>query len=287
MSKRITQQTYESKIFDKTNGEYTVASEYLGMEHPIKIRHNSCNKEYMLKCAGNAYHQKLCCPHCRFSYVDEDYPELAKNFKDQSKIHIVKSSKEVVELVCPCCGRSVFMDVMHYIRKGRVQCDTCGDGYSYPEKYIANVLTQLGINYVYQFSPDWANGYRYDFQFEHDNQFYILEVDGGMGHGYHDVFGQDKYEKLEIDIDKERLAYEHGYKVLRIDCNYENYYRADYIRNNAISVLSSTFDLSGIDWKQCDLYAAGSLFQKVIEIYKTQTKYKDEIAQIWKSRDYN
>lgn len=280
MSKKITQEKYESKILDKTNGEYEVVSEYNGMEHPIKILHHKCNQTYTLKNASCAYYHSVCCPYCRFSYVDEDYPELAKNFKDQTKTHIVKSSKEEVELICPCCGKIVKSDVAHYIRMGHVPCDVCNDGYTYPEKYIASILDQLEITYIHQFSPEWAGKYRYDYQFEYNNVAYILEVDGGIGHGYHDAYGQDKYDSLEKDITKEELAISNGYKILRIDCNYDNYVRSKYIRNNVEKVLSNIFDLNSIDWKECDLYASGSLFQSVIETYKNESVYVEDISGI-------
>ena len=276
-----TQEEFESNIRNKTNGEYEVVSEYLGMENPIKILHHKCGRTYDLNYAASVYYKDtLCCPECRFSYVDEDYPELAKNFKDQSKTHIVKSSKEVVELICPCCGEIVPMDVAHYIRAGHVRCHLCNDGFPYPEKYVANILKQLNVPFVSQFSPEWAGKYRYDFQFDWNNKQYILEVDGGMGHGYHDAYETDKYESLEVDILKEELAIDHGYLMLRIECNYENYNRSKYIQKNAEETLSSIFDLSSINWKQCNLYAAGSLFQTVIETYRNETIYTSEISEI-------
>ena len=40
----------------------------------------------------------------KFTYVDESFPYLAKNFKDQTKTHVTKSCKDYVKLICPCCG---------------------------------------------------------------------------------------------------------------------------------------------------------------------------------------
>ena len=53
------------------------------------------------------------------TYVDESFPELAKNFKDQSKIHVTKSCKDTVELICPCCKKEYTLITKYDVNKSR------------------------------------------------------------------------------------------------------------------------------------------------------------------------
>ncbi len=276
--KMLSHDDYKQEIERKTNGEYTVASEYFGMGKPIKIRHNKCGRVYDLKHASGGYYSKLSCAECNYSYVDRDYPWLAVNFKNQSETHIPKSSKREVELICPCCKKTVTMKVYQYIRAGYVGCDTCGDGYSYCEKFVANVLHQAGINPIRQFSPEWLCGYRYDFQFNLNGNKYIIETDGGIGHGYTTAYGTDKDNSLERDHLKDSLAFQHGYNVIRINCHYENKNRMEFIKKNIQDALVDIIDLSCVDWDKCNEYAIESKFKKAIEIYKSETPYVSEIA---------
>ena len=214
----------------------------------------------------------------QFTYVDEAFPELAKNFKDQSKIHVTKSCKDIVELVCPCCGKIYKSRVVDYIKAGHVPCLTCNDGFPYPEKLMANILKQLNIKYKYQFMPKWVKPYKYDFYFIYNNQKYIVETDGGLGHGYNDAFGRSAQECLEIDIKKDKLAIQHGINIIRIDCNYENYNRFNYIKSNVIKELSSILPLENIDWSYCNLQSLKSKFQEVLEVYKNGIKCLEDIS---------
>lgn len=214
------------------------------------------------------------------TYVDESFPELAKNFKDQSKIHVTKSCKDTVELICPCCKKEYKSKVVDYIKAGHVPCLTCNDGFSYPEKLMGNILKQLNIKYEYQYSPEWAKPYKYDFYFIYNNQKYIVETDGGLGHGYNNAFDRTTQECLEVDKIKDNLASQHNINVIRIDCNYVNYNRFNYIKPNIIKELSSIIPLDNIDWDYCNLQSLKSKFQEVIEIYKSGTKCLEDISNI-------
>lgn len=216
----------------------------------------------------------------KFTYVDESFPYLAKNFKDQTKTHVTKSCKDYVKLICPCCGGEYTSRVVDYIRSGHVPCLLCNDGYPYPEKLMGNILLQLNINYEYQFSPKWVKPYRYDFMFIYNNVSYIVEMDGGLGHGYNDSYNKTAEECLEIDKIKDDLANKHGFNVIRIDCNYNNYNRFNYIKENIVKRLENILPLNNVDWELCNEKSLISKFKEVLDIYKTQTKCLEEISEL-------
>ena len=62
-----------------------------------------------------------------------------------------------------------------------VGCPICSDGKSYPEKFIASYLRQIGEPFITEYSAKWSNDRRYDFYLPNMNMF--IEVDGGIGHG--------------------------------------------------------------------------------------------------------
>ena len=131
-----------------------------------------------------------------------------------------------------------------------LQCKYCSDGFSYAEKFMKSILNQLKVDYIHQYNPDWAHPYRYDFYFKVNNKKYIVEMDGGLGHGNFTLNGKQDITGKQIDEKKDALAKLHNIKVIRIDCNYidiENRY--DYIKEHIlISEVAQILNLSKINF---------------------------------------
>lgn len=90
------------------------------------------------------------------------HPFLIKYFIDQRKTHECTAySREKELLRCPNCNHEKKMRVSQLAQKG-FSCSICGDGISYPEKFIHNLFQQLELKYKTQF---FFEGYkvRYDF----------------------------------------------------------------------------------------------------------------------------
>lgn len=211
------------------------------------------------------------------NYVDEKYPELIPLFKNREDAHSGVSSSKKIEFVCPCCNKIYVRSICDIVRSGRVPCVTCSDGFSYPEKFMANVLSQLNVDFKYHVKEPWTQSYIYDFVFDYNNWKYIIETDGGLGHGHNEISGRTKQKTILIDKTKDDIARENGYIMLRIDCNYNDNNRYEYIKNSIYAALSSMFDLSCIDWRKCHLNSLESKFKLVIDCYKSGTKYLDEL----------
>jgi len=135
-----------------------------------------------------------------------------------------------------------------------------------------NLLTQLNIDFTYQYQPYWIKPYRYDFYFELNNKKYIIETDGNLGHGnYNKLSGMSAEESLEIDTCKDKKAKENGIEVIRVDCRKSE---LDYIKQNIISKLNNLFDSSKIHWLKCHEYACINLIKKVSEMWNNGYKNK-------------
>jgi very-short-patch-repair endonuclease len=158
-------------------------------------------------------------------------------------------------------------------------CQFCRDGVSYPEKFMCNVLEQLNIEFDFHYHSSWTKSYYYDFAFDYNGSKYIIEMDGGLGHGHVGFKNTDVTKSIEVDKEKDNLAIANGYKIIRIDCYYKNNLntRYEHIKNNVVKELFSIFDLSKVDFDKCNEYALDSLFKKVIDFYKNDSKYMSDI----------
>jgi len=236
------------------------------------------------------------CPICSgrqpaIGYTDmwTTNPELASkllNPKDGYKYTQFSSKK--VDWKCSDCGSVVKNKIINTVNKQGVSCFLCGDGISYPQKNMSNILTELNVNFDTEQSFDWCvfelNGKnyhgRYDFVFEYNNQNYIVEVDGGLGHG-NKTYTKSKYTKedlIYVDKMKDKLAKENNYEIIRIDCFLSDF---KYIKNSIFqSKLSELFDLKIIDWNLCHKKALKSKILEACELWNSGIKSTSEIGKI-------
>ena len=216
-------------------------------------------------------------------------PELAKlllNPEDGYKYTENSKHKEIWR--CSDCksiiGNKTITQVNHY----GLCCANCGDGMSIPEKIMYNILKQLNIVFITQLSKsifNWCNKYRYDFYFESNNEQYIIETHGKQH--YDDTSGvyiKTLEQEQENDKFKKELAIKNNIKkenYMIIDCMYSE---LEYIRNSILhSKLAEIFDLSIIDWLECEEFTCTSLVKIVCEIKKNKPNITmSEISKITK-----
>lgn len=241
-------------------------------------------KSYKVKCIKDGYefisdesnlNGGHGCPVCSRTIVVKGIndiattdPDLIKFFVDTEEAYKHSRSSDCrAKMICPYCGHTKYMRIAELSKYGYVTCDKCSDGISYPNKFAHELFNQLNSQYSYyeyEYSPDWANDYRYDNYIELSNgRKIIIEMDGG----YHYL----KTNKAVCinDVEKDNLCKEHNIEMIRIDCNYvKTHERYDYIKSNIIDRLSDIFDLSSIDWDKCNEVGLSNYLFEVIEHYK-------------------
>lgn len=240
------------------------------------------------------------CPICKnkniiqgINDVSTTHPHLIKyftNIKD-AYTNSYGSDNEVI-LKCPDCGFEKKMVIGEFIKNG-FACPKCGDGISLGNKIIFNVLEQLiGIdNFQTEYSPEWCKYLykdklrhgRYDSYFRLNNKEYIIEMDGGLGHGNKDnnMNGMTKEESKAIDREKDKLAEEHGIEnPIRIDCNPSKF---DYIQDNILNDnrLNKLFDLNKINWNNVFQYTLTNKMKEACDLWNNGNGVK-EIAKMFK-----
>lgn len=205
--------------------------------------------------------RKISCSCCTNQTVVEGIndipttaPWMVKFFQggyDEAKLYTRCSTKKI-NFKCHDCGtiKSKPISIYQLFYNKYLSC-ICRDGMSYPEKFMYNILLYLNVAFEYQFSPKWAHGRRYDFYFQINNNGYIVETDGAFHKG----------SAIEIDKFKDKLAKQNNITIIRIDCLKSEF---KYIKRNIYnSKLNELFDLSIINWDECERKIISNLAKEV------------------------
>lgn len=231
-------------------------------------------------------HSKHGCPICADKDVVKSLTKTHEQFVEDLKqvnpyyevLTRYKTSKEKILVKCTLCGHEQWArpnDLMN----GK-NCSYCSDGISYPNKFAHAFLKQLPIeNVIYEYSPEWACNKRYDNYFEYKDKAYIVEMDGKQHFMDMSTSNWGSLESNQInDKLKDKLARENDVIMIRIKC--KDTYKS-YISNEILkSELANIFDLSNIDWKQCDYFARSNLVKEVWDYYNSHpTSIAIEIAK--------
>lgn len=234
---------------------------------------------------------------CGVNDVVTTNPDLVMYFKnpaDATKYAI--HSKQHAWFECPCCGYEKYVSVEKGVGNG-FSCPRCGDGRSFPNKFITSLLVQLQAKRSFVFKPekifDWsknlfnAKSYRqYDFYITDGDRDIIVEAHGRQhfdkailcGHSIrtleeetaNDIF---KYElAIENDIDKD------NYIVVDCRCSTKEWIKESVMNSRLPSLLEFTSD--DIDWDECEKFAASSLFYECCNMWKSGNTIKEIYQQL-------
>jgi hypothetical protein len=184
-----------------------------------------------------------------------------------SPFEIPHGSNKKVWIKCPNCGNEKFISPINFITQG-LGCPKCSDGISYPEKIMYSVLQQLSGKFQTQLtktSVKWCSNYRYDFYI---SKFNCIIETHGLQHYEETGRGRTLQEEQENDKLKKQLALKNGIKeenYIVIDCRKSE---LEWIKNNVLdSRLNDLFDLSKIDWNQCNKNALNSFVKEACELW--------------------
>lgn len=208
------------------------------------------------------------CPVCTNQKIVAGYndlwttrPDVAcllQNPEDGYKYSFGSGKKVVFK--CPDCGSLSKPLQLCLVTKHGFSCHNCGDGISIPNKFMSNLLKYfLQDDYEREKIFEWCkfpiNGRPtygiYDFYFKYQDKEYIVEMDGGLGHGNEFNYTpinriRTKSEDVERDRQKDMAAKQHGVEVIRVDAKSSE---LDYLREQVLnSRLNDIFDLNRVNF---------------------------------------
>lgn len=280
----VTQKDFEEKV-KELNPNVIKIGVYKGREEKVKL---TCSEGHTWEIKPSEFYRYPDCPYCNensrtliegFNDLATIRPELVKYFKDKElpKKLLVSSNKKV-DLICPDCGYEKQMFVYNLTKQG-FSCNACGDGVSYPNKILRNLLRDESIERqieekALEWNPGWGNKVYFDAKIVKDGQIYCIEMQGsqhktGVWNGVVDegVFIRDEYKRekckenniIEIEIDC-------------VDTSFEN------IKTQLENSFSGILDFSEVNWDKIALTSEKSLMIKACEIYNNSLKTVRQIA---------
>ena len=189
-----------------------------------------------------------------------------------AKTHTIGTG-ERADFCCIHCKKIKKVTPKDVCRRKSIGC-SCGDGTSYPEKFMISVLDQLGVEYVFQLTKttfDWCEDKRYDFYIPSLNT--IIETHG-MQH-YEDCGWSKAKDVQENDRIKYELALQNGISnYIVIDCRYSD---KEWVKNNILSSkLNELFDLEKrINWNKCEEFTLKSnIVKEVCEYWNNRQEWE-------------
>lgn len=269
------------QVVKQYNPNLDIIGEYKNLHSPITYHCKVCDFTETIKEANSLYRGLTGCGCCSgrkivkgVNDLGTTHPWLIPYFVDKELIYTLSAnSVKVVKLQCPICHTDLTNKVTYIANRTNI-CPICGDTASFGEKIMKSLLDSLNVKYVYDNSTDWSCGYRYDFIIE-DNKI-IFEVDGKQ----HEEGGWEtsSYEQNEIDKEKDKLAVQYGYRLIRIP-----YYKSrdiDYVINSITDNVKDVFDLSNVSWNEI---IHNTLFDttliKVSELWKNKSISQKEMSE--------
>lgn len=286
MSQKLTNEEFVKRLHDKTE-KIKPLEPYTDMYTNMNFE---CDVGHVFSMTPHNMFKYASCPVCSGHRVLAGYndlwtlrPDIAMLLKDENEGYIYSvSSHHKTDFICPDCGRVNEQKTIAKVTTRGFRCQFCGDGISYPNKVLRYILHKYAENPKFEWQPEWLKPYKFDGYFTKDGVEYVVEMDGGLGHGNKTYLQSEQTadETKKVDLLKDSLAANMGIHVIRIDCFYPDVStRADFIKDNVLhSKLKTIFNLCSMNWDECFVFAESSFMKKACELYDIGEKIKD-IAQ--------
>lgn len=271
------------------NRDLTIIEQVYAKEKRYKIKCNKCgfdSGEYYRK--GIKYEEytvseynlkdgqgcPCCCKFpqivvCNINSIYTKEPWLITQFgmsEEFAKSHTPQSN-EMVDVKCFNCGKKHTKKCSDLFKNRNMQC-VCGDGYSKGHKFVYNLLTQLKVSFKDNYTPKWScyfHKYKnkethgeYDFIIE--EMKLIIEFDGEFHREDNHMNGKSAEISKYEDNQKDFMAISNGYEIIRID-------NVGSIRRNCENKLNNVFNLTDIDWNECERFSISSKVAEACNIW--------------------
>ena len=195
--------------------------------------------------------------------------------EEDAKKYTHGSNKKII-VKCPNCGKEKYARIRDIFNYKSIGC-SCGDGISYPEKFVISLLNQLNINYTKEYLSEWSNNKRYDFYFEYNNRKIIIEVHGEQHYtkSFKSIDSKTLEEEQENDKYKKELALNNGIDTyIELDCRESS---LEWIKNSIInSELNKIFNLENINWLKCEEFSLSNRVKEVCDYWHLHNEINNE-----------
>lgn len=201
-------------------------------------------------------------------------PYLIDYVEDKELFYSLSSgSRKKIWIKCPYCGYRDYLNARVFCKRVN-PCKVCGDGVSYPEKFISCMLKQLNIKYKKDIAFEWSDDRKYDFYFEFNNKKIIIETNGSQHYKKEfERIGEEARtleKEIENDIYKEKIAKKYIDYYIKLECSESNKtHIVNSIYNSDLYIIfKEVFDK--INFDECDYFAINnSIFRDVCNLWNS------------------
>lgn len=198
-------------------------------------------------------------------------PEIAKMLKNPEDGYKYTSNSNVkLEWECADCGYCFELSPNKMTKRINM-CTVCGDGESYPEKFLSSLLNQFCIYFKKEKLFDWSDNKRYDFYLPEYSC--IIETHGKQHYTTSDfsyLSGKTYLEEQYNDEDKMFYAKEYGKieNYIVLDCRKSelHWIKHSVLESGLLEILEIIPDT--IDWDECHEFALSNVTKNVCEAYE-------------------
>lgn len=251
----------------------------------------TCHTEYKTSVYNRTKSNPSSCPYCSCLWNTD--PNVARLLKYQDDGYsVTRGSGKKRTFVCDKCDYEKDIRIFEIVRRG-FACERCSDNVSYAERIVVNLLIQLKVSFEKEKTFSWSknisgnlrNSKRYDFYIPSENC--IIETHGRQHYefnGFNYCSGKSLEDEIENDILKRNLAIGNGIaRYIEIDCKESDF---NYIRKSIeISLLSSIFDFSLVDWGLCEEEASSTLVKEVSAEWNNGNKSVTRLSGVFHLSD--
>ena len=191
--------------------------------------------------------------------------------EEQMKLY-TPCSRTWLYFTCPDCGNIKHMSIGRLLHSG-LDC-ICGDGQSFPNKFVYNVLRQLKLNVLTEYSPGCANQKRYDDYLQDYN--IIIENHGAQHYIQTSIPGVQLEDVIKNDEIKYHMALQNGIKeYIVLDCRKST---VQWIKSSIMeSKLPEIFGFTenDINWTAAYEYAETNFVQVAMDMIRNGRTISD------------
>lgn len=267
----IIDREYRQKIKNKRGKQFTANEKY------YKYKCLNCgNEDWVLEYSlvdKKPQGCNACCKGCKkvvpgvndiTSTAQWMVPLIRGGSENASKY--MKNSKQIIEFVCPDCGAVHLKSPMQVYANNGLSCP-CGDGWSYPNKFMYYLLKQIGVNFELEKSFPWSAGRIYDDFIMYNDSKIIVEMHGNQ-HFNRAIIRGARYrtveEEKENDRYKKEIALENGidfYFSINASNSNSDFIRKSISDSGLLSILNA--DVSEDMWIECEKFATSNLVKEI------------------------
>lgn len=289
MSKRKTHEEYVAEVA-KINPNIEVTGKYIKSNIPILHKCKIDGHEWHVRpndilnntgCPVCGKHTIGCAPKYLNSIWSSEYKDFFSKYMTEEQMKsIMPHSGKKISLQCESCGEFKMIKPCNLVNEG-FRC-SCGDGQSFPNKFVYNILRQLNVKVKQEYSPEWAGRLRYD---DYLDEYNIIVENHGIQH-YQEVhpLTMTLEKEQQNDMMKYNLAKENGInEYIIIDCRKPTteWIKSSIMQSKLPEILK--FTESDIDWIQAMAYASHSLIKDAAMMFNDGLSVTDISVKMQKN----